>query len=78
MTSTGEQGDFYYVVTLNNGSLTEQFHNSDGTTNEKYTYQILSGEESETLKKNWIQYFEDDEYGYWASYEWVYAEATVK
>ena len=78
MTSTGEQGDFYYVVTLNNGSLTVQFHNSDGTTNEKYTYQILSGEESETLKKNWIQYFEDDEYGYWASYEWVYAEATVK
>ena len=78
MTSTGEQGDFYYVVTLNNGSLTEQFHNSDGTTNEKYTYHILSNEESEPLKKNWIQYFEDDEYGYWASYEWVYAEATVK
>lgn len=78
MTSTGEQGDFYYVVALNNGSLTEQFHNSDGTTNEKYTYHILSDEESEPLKKNWIQYFEDDEYGYWASYEWVYAEATVK
>ena len=78
MTSTGEQGEFYYVVTLNNGSLTEQFHNSDGSTNEKYTYHILPDEESEPLKQNWIQYFEDDEYGYWASYDWVYAEATVK
>ena len=33
---------------------------------------LIDGEEL------YLQYFEDDEYGYWEYDEWVYAEATVK
>lgn len=78
MTSTGAQDDSYYVITLNGQSLTEQFHSSDGSNKVTDTYHILSDEHSGSLKENWIQYFEDDEYGYWEYDEWVYAEATVK
>lgn len=78
MTSTGAQEDSYYVITLNGQSLTEQFHSSDGSNKVTDTYHILPDEHSGSLKENWIQYFEDDEYGYWEYDEWVFAEATVK
>ena len=78
MTSTGAQDDSYYVITLNGQSLTEQFHSSDGSNKVTDTYYILPDEHSASLKENWIQYFEDDEYGYWEYDEWVFAEATVK
>ncbi|MBQ8245753.1 MAG: hypothetical protein IJZ42_01295 [Lachnospiraceae bacterium] len=78
MTSTGAQDDSYYVITLNGQSLTEQFHSSDGSNKVTDTYHILPDEHSGSLKENWIQYFEDDEYGYWEYDEWVFAEATVK
>lgn len=78
MTSTGAQNDSYYIITLNGQSLTEQFHSSDGSNKVTDTYHILPDEHSKSLKENWIQYFKDDEYGYWEYGEWVFAEATVK
>ena len=78
MTSTGAQDDSYYIITLKDQSLTEQFHSSDGSNKVTDTYHILPDEHSASLKDNWIQYFDDDEYGYWEYDEWVYAEATMK
>ena len=78
LTATGVQDDSYYIITLNGQSLTEQFNSSDGTNKGTDTYHILSDEYSESLKENWLQYFHDDEYGYWDYDEWIFAEATVE